>query len=206
MKEENIIIAMETEGHVDPNPDKDIDKSRDTAECEDKVAPIAIESKALLDQDYPDFVEKYFSRHYCNGVKDEGDDYCVLVHSNRVCLVTLADTHKLKASDKIPVKVDFQISDKINRGDNAMTGKGKRGAQQLQNNSILCHVTCEDGTTYSIHAAVAGKLLAINQDLVQTPGAVKESYIAIVLPSIPTFESFQIPLKNDDGFYDVCDD
>lgn len=79
MKEENVIIAMETEGHVDPNPDKDIDKSRDTAECEDKVAPIAIESKALLDQDYPDFVEKYFSRHYCNGVKDKGDDYCVLV-------------------------------------------------------------------------------------------------------------------------------
>uniref|UniRef100_A0A8D8RA57 Protein Simiate n=1 Tax=Cacopsylla melanoneura TaxID=428564 RepID=A0A8D8RA57_9HEMI len=175
-------------------------------ECIDRDANIAVESKSLLDQSYPDFVEKYFSRINCNEIRGPADDYSVLVHSNRVCLVTLADTHKLMQPDKIPIKVDFQISDKINREDNPMTGKGKRGAQQLCNNSILCHVTCQDGSCIPVHAAVAGKLLEINQSLVQNPAAVKETYIAIVLPSIPTFESFEIPLKNEDGFFDEdCD-
>lgn len=180
--------------------------STEMLEIIDRQAPIALESKALLDADYPDFVEKYFTRHYCKDVKDANDDYCVLVHSNRVCLVTLADTHKLMSPDKIPVKVDFQISSKINREDNAMTGKGKRGAQQLASNSILCHVTCQDNSCISIHAALGGKLLDINMDLVRDPALVKTAWIAIVLPTIPTFDALEIPLKNDDGFFDVdCD-
>lgn len=66
-------------------------------------------------------------------------------------------------------------------------------------------MTCEDNTSFTLHAAVAGKLLDINTELVQNPALVKETWIAIVLPSIPTFESFGIPLKNEDGFFDDDD-
>lgn len=55
------------------------DNEEPIADVVDRTASIAVESKELLNTEYPGFVEKYFSRHYCNNVKGTEDDYCVLV-------------------------------------------------------------------------------------------------------------------------------
>ncbi|CAH1239069.1 FAM206A [Branchiostoma lanceolatum] len=105
----------------------------------------------------------------------------------RVCIVTLAASHPLVADGKTVARVDFQVTEKVNRLDNKVIGKGKRGAQWLQESSPLCRVTCTDNTEFTIYSCIKGKLVEVNENLINSPQLLiekpsSEGYIAIVLP------------------------
>lgn len=73
------------------------------------------------------------------------------VHLNcRICVITIAPSHPLLRCEQI-TNVNFQVSTKVNRLDNKVSGKGKKGAQHLQPDSLLCEVTCSSGTKYSLY-------------------------------------------------------
>eukprot|EP00058_Branchiostoma_floridae_P013972 XP_002599460.1 hypothetical protein BRAFLDRAFT_81039 [Branchiostoma floridae] len=49
---------------------------------------------------------------------------------SRVCIVTLAASHPLMADGKTVARVDFQVTEKVNRLDNKVIGKGKRPSSE----------------------------------------------------------------------------
>ncbi|ELU17295.1 hypothetical protein CAPTEDRAFT_149184 [Capitella teleta] len=136
------------------------------------------------------FVDRYFTRRYKLNVKKiPGEDQCVLVHSNRLCVITIADSHPIRSMDKVVSSVNFKIDGKIDRAKNAASGKHKRGAQFLQEGSPLCHVTCTDGSRYTLYAVVRGCLVEVNDCLNARPELLSlmpetEGYIAIVMTSL----------------------
>ena len=65
-------------------------------------------------------------------------------------MITVAPSHPLLQKGKV-VNVNFQVSKKVNRLNNKVSGKGKRGAQFLQNTSPLCEVTCSTGDQYTLY-------------------------------------------------------
>lgn len=67
----------------------------------------------------------------------------------RICVVTVAKRHPVLNSGDV-VKVDFQVSKKVNRLDNKVSGKRKKGGQYLLPHSPLCEVTCSTGEKFSL--------------------------------------------------------
>ncbi|XP_068236531.1 protein Abitram [Palaemon carinicauda] len=113
---------------------------------------------------------------------------CVLIHSNKLCLLTLSHHHPVLSEKKNIVKIDFDVG-KFNRLENQVSGKGKRGAQMIGPRSPLCKVICADGSSYTILAGVNGKLVEVNERLGTNPQLLSESpkeegYLAIVLPPL----------------------
>ncbi|XP_049938370.1 protein Abitram isoform X3 [Schistocerca serialis cubense] len=122
--------------------------------------------------------ERYFTKRIVG-------DICLLIHSNRIAVVTLLPTHPVIANSKSVVSVDF-----AKRADNSVRGKGKRGAQALNVDSALCELLCSDDTKYIIRACIGGKLIEVNFRLMKQPQLLTkrpqaEGYIAIMLPYEP---------------------
>ncbi|XP_065313620.1 protein Abitram-like isoform X1 [Gordionus sp. m RMFG-2023] len=117
-----------------------------------------------------------------------GNDICLLKFSNKIIVITLAPSHPLIISDSKIKNIDFQISKKVNRLKNKVSGKGKKGAQVIKLNSLLCTIETEENI-YKIYPACEGKLIEINENLITNPDLLlqkpdKEGYIAIILPKL----------------------
>lgn len=146
---------------------------------------------------YPTVVERYYSKyHFKPDGLAEDETHCILVHSNRICLITLAESHPIIMNKKKISTISFQITDKLDRKDNKVTGKGKKGAQFMAPNSILCYITCDDGTKYSVYGCVKGKLIEINQNLLENfqllvDKPLGEGYIGIILPNLRDVEDMK---------------
>ena len=68
--------------------------------------------------------------------------------------MTVAPRHPLLSMGEV-VKVNFQVSKNVNRLDNKVSGKGKKGAQHLSPTSPLCDVTCSTGEKYTLYRLVS---------------------------------------------------
>ncbi|CAG5123453.1 unnamed protein product [Candidula unifasciata] len=156
----------------------------------------------------PNVVDRYFKRRYKIDMQNKvGEDAMVLSHSNRVCVVCLADSHPVLKEKKTVTKVSFE-SAKWNRMDNKFSGKNKRGAQWLDVNSPLCEVTCSDGSVYTICCCVKGQLIEVNENLINHPELVMrkpcgEGYLAVLLPGLKGFEREMLQLKSQEEYQEV---
>ncbi|XP_077514938.1 protein Abitram isoform X3 [Amblyomma americanum] len=143
-----------------------------------------------ISKSFPSVTERYYKPRFlldANGQK--GHDQCALFHSNRIVLITLAPSHPILKENKAVTKVDYQVNEKLNRLNNQVSGKWKKGGQKLQKESALCIVTCSDGQTYTIVSTVPGSLIEVNEHLTTSPERLTEKtwssgYIAIVLPPL----------------------
>lgn len=155
---------------------------------------IPIEKSVNLCETYPSVIDRYFTRRL---VHNEGNnDVCILYHSNKICLVTLAKTHA--ALQKDIVKVDFKVGNKLDRSNNKVSGKGKKGGQHVDDQSVLCLVECSDKSVYRILAGVKGKLIEMNDYLIENPKLLADKpetdgYIAVILLKLNT----DIPSKSE---------
>lgn len=156
----------------------------------------SIEQTVDISKDVPPtVVQRYYESRYATNVNEKpNQDYSVLIHSNNLCILSLAPTHVLMG--KTIDKIDFQVSGNTDRLSNIMTGKGKRGAQIVQAGSTLCKVHCSDGEEHKILSAVPGKLVQMNSKLAETPNIMLTKpddlgFIAIVLPQKQRFEKIR---------------
>ncbi|XP_014272058.1 protein Abitram [Halyomorpha halys] len=157
---------------------------------------------------YSSVVQRYYTPRYCMNITQPGDDYCILIHSNRVCLITLAPSHALFKNKDIS-SVSFQISHNLNRLKNKVSGKSKHGAQRLQPSSTIMLVNCADGNTYSAKCGISGKLLEVNEQLLQNPNLLVNEpqgrgYIAIVLPDIALVQQYKDSLLDELQYQEKC--
>jgi hypothetical protein len=64
-------------------------------------------------------------------------------------MVGIAAGHPIRTGAR-PVKVSFDVTEKVNRLSNKPSGKTKRNSQWLTEFSPLCIVMCADGSEYTI--------------------------------------------------------
>uniref|UniRef100_A0A4W6CTI3 Protein Abitram n=1 Tax=Lates calcarifer TaxID=8187 RepID=A0A4W6CTI3_LATCA len=112
------------------------------------------------------------------------EDHCILQHSNRICVVTLAETHPILQNGRTIKNINYQISNACSRLNNKVSGKSKRF---LTDFAPLCRITCTDETEYTIYSCIRGRLLEVNENILETPSLLlekpsTEGYIAVILP------------------------
>lgn len=159
-----------------------------SVETVDDDSALPIERTVELSGDVvpPSVVERYYERRYATSVNGKpNQDYSVLIHSNDLCVLSLAPTHELMG--KTIDRIDFQVTESTHRLSNAMTGKGKRGAQVVQAGSTLCKVYGSGGEEHRIVSAVPGKLVEMNGKLASDPNIMLTrpddvGFVAIVIP------------------------
>jgi len=144
-------------------------------------------------KDYLTVTERYYTPLYrLDTDRTRREDFLVLNHSNRICLVTLAPSHPVIANKLNIEKVNLEVSKKVDRKNNKTTGKSKKGGQALEGSSILAILETEE-SNYSVQAVVPGKLICINKLLAQQPNLLVNQpdslgHLAIILPSRGLFE------------------
>ncbi|KAH9496872.1 hypothetical protein Btru_010051 [Bulinus truncatus] len=151
----------------------------------------------------PSVIDRYFRKRYKTG-GTTCEDQLVLTHSNRVCVICIAESHPLIKHKKSVSSVSF-VEDGWNRLDNKFSGKSKRGAQWLDGKAPLCEVTCSDGSHYKLVCCVKGQLIEVNENLQKTPQLLVEKhcgegYLAVILPGLKWFEHEMGQLKTEDEY------
>ncbi|XP_014665475.1 PREDICTED: protein Simiate-like isoform X2 [Priapulus caudatus] len=153
-------------------------------------------SNSVCDIELPDkkmrylsVTERYFTPRYAIGKKMNAEDHCILFHSNKIALLTLAPSHPVLRDNKIVSNVNFNLGKNMNRLVNIVRGKAKKGGQWLQPDAKVCELTCTDGSNYTIYSCIRGNLIEINENLLNNPSLLSEKpdsngYIAVILPKL----------------------
>lgn len=165
-----------------------------------KMPPSIIESinAKLLGTAFSSVSDRYYLHKYYTkfSTPECNLDQRISFHTNRICMVSLADNHPIIKGRKQVTRIDCKVDSKTDRFKNSPSGKGKRGAQRLDVNSVLCFVECSDGTRYPVYSCMNGKLLEINESLIENPQLlvekpVSEGYIALLLPVLKEYEAMK---------------
>ncbi|XP_060805889.1 protein Abitram [Amyelois transitella] len=139
------------------------------------------------------FTDRYFSKRYILNVDGvENNDIMLMFHSNRITLLSLAPSHFFFKKD-MKYTINFSIGN-VDRLNNTVKGKGKKGGQILTPNSIICKIEYSDGSSFDVPCGLKGTLIEVNEQLVKHPELLKEmpdanGYIAIILSSIANSEA-----------------
>lgn len=157
---------------------------------------------------FPTVIDRYFTPYYKMDVQSVGDNMCIWIHSNRICMLSLAPSHVILQGNKDIEKVNFRVSDKLDRSLNRVSGKSKHGAQPLQTNSNICTILCSDGQSYVIKCCMIGKLVEVNEALSENPQLLKQlphkgGYLAIILPNIKLLENLKQSLLTHDQYIEL---
>lgn len=154
----------------------------------------------------PSVVDRYYTRWYRADVKGKPcEDHCILQHSNRLCVITLADTHPILQNGRTIKSINYQISNACSRLNNKVSGKSKRGGQFLTDFAPLCRITCTDETEYTIYSCIRGRLLEVNESILENPALLlekpsTEGYIAVILPKFEESKSITENLLSKEDF------
>lgn len=146
---------------------------------------------ADFDENCPSLVDRYFTKFYYQKPDVKDEDHQILFHSNRICLIGLAPSHV--AFSKGIKSIDFNIGN-IDRRENHCSGKGKKGAMNLQPTSALAIVTCKDETQFRVVSCITGKLIEVNERLIDNPELLAQEgdgYVAICLPKIENCDNIK---------------
>ncbi|XP_037120135.1 protein Abitram [Syngnathus acus] len=154
----------------------------------------------------PSVIDRYYTRWYRADMKGKPcEDHCILQHSNRICVITLAETHPLLEKGRTITKINYQISKSCSRLNNKVSGKSKRGGQFLTEFAPLCRISCTDGTEFTVYSCIRGHLLEVNENILERPALLQEKpstngYIAIILPKFEESKSITENLLSRDDF------
>lgn len=157
----------------------------------------------------PSVIDRYFTRWYKTDLKGQPcEDHCILQHSNRICVITLAESHPIVQQKKKIQSINYQISAGCSRLQNKVSGKSKRGGQFLTEFAPLCRITSTGGEEYTIFSCIRGRLLEVNEDILKRPSLLTEKpysdgYIAVILPKFEESKSITEGLLTRTQYEDV---
>jgi len=100
--------------------------------------------------------------------------------------------------------VNFDIGN-VDRSQNVVKGKGKKGGMILQAESTLALLTTESGETYKVPSCIRGKLVEVNTALVEEPKLLEQlpegaGYFAILLPKIENCDAIKASLLTQEQY------
>ncbi|ALC46805.1 CG9288, partial [Drosophila busckii] len=163
--------------------------------CGQLVSPIT----NCYEENYPSVVDRFFTRYYY--IKGNAA-YQVLYHSNRMCLICLAPAHP--AYKEGIASVSYDVGN-VDRSQNVVKGKAKKGGMILQAETTLALLTTDAGTTYKIPSCIRGKLVEVNMEWVAQPKLMEKSsegagYFAILLPKIENCDDIKASLLTQEQY------
>uniref|UniRef100_A0ACD5V8T3 Uncharacterized protein n=1 Tax=Avena sativa TaxID=4498 RepID=A0ACD5V8T3_AVESA len=169
---------------VCPTPANDLAPREAVSFDEETRALIAPDARSLPAIP-PSAVEANFARYFVADYLNPGHDQYVYRHPNGLCVVGLAPSHVALKEEGGITAIDFNVG-KTDRSEIKVTGKRKRNAQHLQENSVLCKV-CANDKSFVVRCCVKGSLLEVNDRLIKQPNLLntstdREGYIAIFMP------------------------
>lgn len=172
------------------------------------IVPKIEESIASTDpRDQRTVTQRYYTPLYrLDPDRTRREDLLVLLHSNRICLISLAPSHPVIAGKLGITKVNLEVSKNTDRKTNKTKGKSKKGGQNLEACSTLA-ILETDHSEFSVQAVVPGKLICINQAVLKQPDLLvtqhdSQGHLAIVLPSRGWFEKVREGLLTQQEYQD----
>jgi len=171
------------------------------------VAPI--EESIDRTKPFESVTDRYYTRFYhVDPDRSRRHDFCVLLHSNKICLLSLAPSHPVLAKDMVIHNIDYDISKTVNRQSNKASGKSKKGAQLLGGKSILCRIQTKSGDDildWPVEACVKGKLICMNKALEKEPDLLvtrpwAEGHLAVVLLALREVEEAKKDLIDQEAY------
>jgi len=156
-------------------------------------------------RDYLTVTQRYYTPLYrLDPDRNRREDILVLLHSNKICLITLAPSHPVIANRLVINKVNLEVSNKVDRKNNKTSGKSKKGGQLLEPTSILAKLETDD-RTYKVESVVPGKLICMNRAVVEQPDRLishsdSEGHLAIVLPIRGLFDQVKAGLLSQEQY------
>eukprot|EP00794_Sanderia_malayensis_P003747 gene3748-4269_t len=75
----------------------------------------------------------------------------------------------------------------------------------MEHNSLLCEVELENSTKYFLRSCVPGKLVEINEELLENPNLLLEKpenggYVAVILPKLQPLEKLNSNLLTENQY------
>ena len=141
---------------------------------------------------YPSFVDRYFKKYYHLDTKEPLNDHLVLLHSNRVCVCTVAPSHPVLDKTKFKIeKIEY-----IQHVSDNMKGKHKQNAKQLKVLQPICTLFCKNiqnspptDKKFTFYSCINAKLIEINEEAVRNPEffqdfSQSDGYLVILYPKI----------------------
>uniref|UniRef100_A0A182SKV5 Protein Abitram n=1 Tax=Anopheles maculatus TaxID=74869 RepID=A0A182SKV5_9DIPT len=154
-------------------------------------------------ENQPPIVDRFYTKLYYVPPNKPDEPQQILFHSNRICLVGLAKEHV--AFTKGIRSISFEIG-KFDRSENKVSGRKKSGGMILQADSTLALVTCVDDSVYKVRSCVQGKLVEVNERVVDEPDMMRvsgEGYVAIVMPKIEHCDALKERLLDEEAYRKV---
>ena len=166
--------------------------------CGQEVKPITDE----YIENFPSVVDRFFTRYYYIKKGADQAPYKILFHSNRICLICLANEHP--ALQNGIASINFDIG-QMDRSKNTVKGKGKKGGMILQSDSTLAILTAKTGEVYKVPSCVRSKLVEVNTEVSDHPELLAnlpegEDYFAIVLPKPEHCEEIKASLMTQEQY------
>ena len=164
---------------------------KDKEKEEDKEENDLVESIGIKATYYNDFVERYFTKYYFNKGK-ENEQY-IFVHSNGIILSGIGKNN-LITKVKINEIIDLKKLGKI-------TGRKKHGAHFLSENEYVIKINFDNTKSYNFCPMIKGKLLEINQNIIEQPNILCENpesfgFICIIFVEGKFIAQLKEKLKN----------
>ncbi|CBK22195.2 uncharacterized protein [Blastocystis hominis] len=128
------------------------------------------------------------------------------MHSNTICIVSLAFGHDIITKGKRCVKVVFgKGKDHRDLVKNDVSGKRKKGGIWVEESTILCEITCDDGSVYKIAACIRARLLEVNLRLLEEPELLNtkprtDGFIALFAPKVADVMNIQKSLLTSEEY------
>ena len=158
-----------------------------------------------FDSNYPSVVDRFFTKYYYRKPDCTDEDHLVLFHSNRICLIGFAKSHI--AVKKGIKSITFNIGNS-DRSLNVCSGKGKKGAMNVQPNTTLALVTCNDDTEYKVLSCITGKLIEANTRLIENVSIIGEEglgHVAVCLPKVEHCDSLKSSLLTEEQYQEAIE-
>ena len=113
---------------------------------------------------FPNFIERYTTQHFVPNIDDEEfKDQYMFDHSNGLVIMGIAKCHPVCKAKNI------QVVQKIGKGEKRQVkGKHKSNAFKLRSRTIIMEIIADE-KTYPIYAGCSGKLIEINENVMNNP-------------------------------------
>ena len=110
-------------------------------------------------------IERYYTQMFsCDTMGKPMEDQYVHMHSNRLCVVGVAESHPVMQEELANVEFPRNVLE------NHVSGKKKKGGCFMLPNTVVCVLKCKSGREFTLRSCIRGSLIEFNSRLVKEPG------------------------------------
>ncbi|KAJ0402086.1 hypothetical protein ATCC90586_000271 [Pythium insidiosum] len=118
-------------------------------------------------------IERYYTELFaCDVMSRPNEDQYVHMHSNRLCVVGVANSHPAMKEEIASIEFTPNVLE------SRVSGKKKKGGQFMLPETIICHIRCKSGASYAIRSCIRGTLLELNDALLENPHLLQEKHLS----------------------------